>query len=274
MCFFCILISRQVSGQENNGGKKSEGSSFVMLSLGYRMPVHSGNILRSGRGLALELGLNPGKFISGGLVLGVYVGWCWRDVLWNSSFQDDFKKDYQHQVNNGGDNLSNSPDSSIIRTSAVLFGTQRGRAPVMPNCETRSFHDYSLYYGIMIALPFRNCPLLKLYTGFTRAHYQGNGEFDGTQYDYTIFQLRRPVYGAELMLFRGFRYERSGKKGDLRLAALSLYYEQSDFTRSSLYFDNGQYTRSIGLETFCTPDFLSKYRTEIRYGLKLSFYIL
>ncbi|MBL7933831.1 MAG: hypothetical protein JNL60_18145 [Bacteroidia bacterium] len=233
-----------------------------MISLGYRIPIETGKIIRSGHGMAIELGLNPGMFIQKDLVLGMFGGWAWRDVMWSSFFHEDFKRDYNTQVNDQIDNLSHSPDSSIIKTSNYLFSNQRGKAPLAPNCETKSFHDYSLYYGLMVALPFKNSPLLKVYAGYTRAHFQGDGKFEGKQYDYTIFQLRRPMQGLELMLFRGFSFKRTDiyKHGDLRLAALSLYYEQSNFTKSGLYFDNGEYTRNIALEKFCSAEFLKNYK--------------
>ena len=65
----------------------------------------------------MELGLNPGKFISKSLVLGVYGGWTWRDVLRNSYFRENFQLEYTEQVDNQMDNLNNSPEGSVIKNS-------------------------------------------------------------------------------------------------------------------------------------------------------------
>jgi len=140
----------------------------------------------------------------------------------------------------------------------------------------RSFHNYSLYYGLVIKLPYKYVPILKLYTGTTRSYYLGNGDIVTKQKDFNAFQLRRAMYGCELVIFKGVQNLLNKRKlpTNKYSGAFSIYYESCDFYNSSLYFYDGENTTNIPLKRFTSDSFLKKYKNEVSWGFKLSFYIM
>jgi hypothetical protein len=251
-------------------------TSWYLFTAGYRVPVIQSSIINSGHGLYFEAGLNPGYLLSKKTVLGVFVGWAWKDGLWNTAFNREFLADYNTAIE-GSDRSLAGTDSAVIFASKELFDSKKGRSVTMPGCEMNSFHNYALYYGIMVRLPVKYLPAVKLYAGSTRSHYQGPGQ-RGTGGDYTIFELRRALYGCELILFRGVKDLTRGQTQQRpvhrNIGMLSIYYERCDFYNASLYFTDGANRTDIRLRTFTSHSFLQKYRTEASIGLKISFCIM
>lgn len=254
----------------------SKPSSLFLFTLGYRMPLNKSAVINSGHGFYIEGGINPGRLISKNLVIGLYGGWSFMDKSWATSFNENFSNDYGASIKNY-DNLSDL-DTTIINSSVDLFKNTKGYSNIMPGCEMKSFHNYSLYYGITIKLPFKYSPTLKLYKGTMRSHYQGDGNIATKHKDYNIFQLRRDMYGCELMILnieQLFSRKKSQQKTfNHRGAGLSIYYESYNFYNSSLYFYDGTITHTLPLQKFATTSFLEKYKHESAYGFKLCFYIM
>jgi hypothetical protein len=242
-------------------------SSLFLFTAGYKVPVNKSIILNSGYGLYFEGGINPGKYISKKIIIGLYVGWAWRDGLWSTSFNNNFASGFSSSINKEA-GLS-SLDSSVVSVSSGLFSNTKGRSVNMPGCEMNSFHNYSLYYGLMFKLPFKYSPVLKVYMGTTHSHYQGPGNIITKEKDYNIFQLRRAMYGCELIVFRGLQKSKSKSTG-----TLSVYFENCNFYNSSLYFTDGNQNTNIPLKKFISASFLQKYRNEVAWGFKLSLAVL
>jgi hypothetical protein len=229
--------------------------------------VTKSNVISSGHGVYLEAGINPGKFISDKLILGLYAGWGWRGTAWSTSFSSSFTSDYKNSLSYSEGAFSET-DRTIINSSARLFEERKGTSIAMPGCETSSFHNYSVYYGVVIKLPYRYSPVIKLYRGSTRSYYMGNKIVTSDQ-DYNIFELRRAMHGCEVMFFRGLQL-----KEHLNAGCLSVYAENNSMKRSELYFTDGNITRSLPLGDFTNSSFLNKYKNDFTVGLRLSFCIM
>ncbi|MBA3665048.1 MAG: hypothetical protein H0W61_12680 [Bacteroidetes bacterium] len=255
--------------------KPSTETSLVQLSAAYKLPVNKSSIINSGHGLSFEAGINLARFFSKKSIVGVYGGWAWMDRLWNTSFNKNFVNDYQANLNQ--ESGLQSLDSSVANSFTKLISEKRGSSVTLPGCEMNSFHNYSLYYGITLKIPYTWSPILKIYTGFTRTHFQGAGNIATIGKDYNIFQLRRSMYGAELILFRGLQSVTGGGEKYPRYkntGTLSIYYEACDFSNAAVYFGDGINHTSVSLKKFVSAPFLNKYKAERYLGLKLSFSIL
>ncbi len=242
---------------------KQNCRSFFLFNAGYRMPVNKAMVINSGHGLYMEGGLNLGDLVSKNSIIGLYAGFGFQDRLWTTSFNKNFSDDYTRAINT--ETLS-GVDSSIITSSASLFRNIHGRAPLQLGCETKSFHNYSLYYGIILKMPCRFSPILKLYQGSTRSHYQGDGSIATKEKDFNIFELRRKMYGCE-MAFPVTIHKCNGLKN---IISISAYTEYSDLNTSSLYFYDGTEIKNIALSNFTNTSFRNRYRNEFYYGFKLS----
>jgi hypothetical protein len=261
----CFLLKLKPSGR----------SSLFLFTAGYKMPLNKNKIINSGHGFYFEGGINPGYFISKKTLIGVYAGWAWKDGLWSTSFNKDFIRDYKNAIN-ASDVKYAGIDSSVIFSSKEVLANNNGRSATLPGCEMRSFHNYSLYYGIVFRLPIKYSPVVKLYIGTTRSHFQGKGGLATQNKEYNIYELRRNMYGCEFVFFRGVHNMIATGDREIHryFGALSVYYELCDFYNSSLYFDDGDNTIKRPLRSFTSQAFLQKYRTEHAWGIKLSFCIL
>lgn len=244
--------------------------SVLLFSAGYRLPAYTGSISNSGRGVFLEAGVNAGRLISKNVLVGIFVGWGWKDNLWYSGFNNGFVKDYATSIDH--EKPASFLDSSVVAASSGLFAAKKGRSLSMPGCEMSSFHNYSLYYGLVVRLPLRFFPVVKLYRGSTRSHYQGPDGLVTSGNDYNILQLRRSLYGCELMTLNPLRlFYKNTVPQHLQHIGVSVYYEYCDFYTSALYFDNSQDRRLIPLRTFVSAGLLKKYAHENLFGFKLSY---
>lgn len=251
--------------------QKHQGFAPAFFTAGYRLPLANQSVINSGHGIYTEAGLNPGALISGKTILGVFVGWGWKDNFWSTAFDGSFVRDYRQAIDR--DLSLSQPDSSVIAVSADLFETKQRSSPTIPGCEMRSFHDYSLYYGLIVKLPFRYSPVIKLYRGSTRSHYQGAPGLVTASGDYNMLQLRRAMYGCELMLLNlpDLIWKKREVPKVLKRLGLSLYYEYSDFSTSALHFTDGDTRRLIPLKQFLPGSCFNSYRHEHKFGGKLSY---
>jgi hypothetical protein len=123
-----------------------------------------------------------------------------------------------------------------------------------------------LYYGYLI----NTLLSFKIYTGTTCSYFQGEGNRASKQKDYNIFELRRVMYGCELVIFKGFQnilnnHDRK-KCPNKNTGAVSVYYESCNFSNSTLYFYDGSDRINISLKRFASPSFLHKYKNEVSWG--------
>lgn len=247
----------------------SRANKLFLFSAAYRCPVINSSIINSNHGLCFEGGVNAGYLFSKTSTIGFYGGWGWRDNLWNVAFNPGFVKDYKNAIITTDNNIS-PLDSAVISTSAELFATKKGSSLTMPGCETRSFHNYSLYYGLFIKLPINYPVIVKVYTGSTRSHYQGTGDLITTKKEYNILQLRRAMYGCELLLLNPVKV----KQAVLKNIGVSVYYERTDFSAAILHFNDGQTTRQLALKRFTHSSLLKKYKSEQFFGFKISYTLI
>jgi hypothetical protein len=261
---FILLILPSLCWSQNQTNR------LLLFTAGYRLPVTKPMIINSGHGLYVEAGVNPLWFATKKIGFGFFGGYAMRDNFWNTSFNAQFATDYSSSVDT--ETRYSTLDSALISTSAQLFATKKGNS--RPGCEDNSFHNYSLYYGILLKLPLRADVHVKLYTGSTRSHYRGNTEI--TSNGNNNIQLRRKMYGGELMLrdplalvFKSKRYHPS-----LVNFGIGMYYEFNDMYTASLFFSDGDQRANIALKQFTSSTFLSKYRREQLFGFKISYSVL
>lgn len=136
---FCFLIPLTSVGNRTNDSTHTvlKKNSPVYFSCGYRMPVYTGNIINSGRGLFVEGGLNAGQKLFKKTNVSLYLGWAWRDNLWSTHFNDAFVNEYEAAINT--EYSAAAPDSAIISASPEIFASKRGRSVNSPGCEMKSF---------------------------------------------------------------------------------------------------------------------------------------
>ena len=259
----------------NSKNKSQHQTSLFLFTAGYRTPVNKNIIINSGHGVYLEAGINIGRLISKEHVVGIYAGYAWMDRFWSTSFNTNFLNDYNKSINT--EQSFSQLDSSVINVSSSIFKKAKGNDIALPGCTMNSFHNYSLYYGVMIKLPIKYLPIVKVYTGTTRSHLQGDGNIASKEKDYNIFQLRRPMYGCELIILKGLQKFIKNKSKAASLhnnLGLSIYYEYCNFSNASLYFYDGSNRTNIPIKRFVNSGFLTKYKNEMAWGFRLSFYII
>jgi hypothetical protein len=263
---FPFLVNATIIKDSSSLKSSSSYHKFPFyFSAAYKLPVVNSKIVNSGHGLSLEFGINPGQYLSKNSMLAIFGGFSFQDKLWSTSFNKSFVNDYLLSFNKY-DKFSQI-DSSIIYTSYNLFSNKSGTSLTMPGCETKSFHNYSMYYGLLIRLPLKIFPYFKIYTGTTRSYFQGNGKLITNKQDFNIFELRRLMYGAEIIFAKTVlkNFNRKSKIG------LGFYFENCNFYNASLYFYDGVVTRNIFFKSFATKSFLEKYKNEFVLGFKLNF---
>lgn len=275
ICLFSVFQLSAGSDTTFSRFKPSEESSLLLFTAGYRLPVNKASILNSGHGIYMEAGMNPGHFISKKLVVGLFAGWAWKDRFWSTSFNNDFINDYRSAID--VEPHFSTLDSAVIYASADAFETKSGTSLTLPGCEMKSFHNHSWYYGAVIRLPYRYLPTAKVYMGVTSSSYQGHGDLITKQKEYNVLQLKRAMYGCELIIFRGFQSVSSTQNKypvHKNIGTFSVYYESYDFYNSSLEFYDGEQTSRIPLKRFASRSFLQKYKNENAWGIKLAFSIM
>ncbi len=253
--------------------KNKEPLSFLLFTAGYKLPINNNIIINSGHGIYLETGINLAKFISDKSVLGIYGGYAFMDRLWSTAFNDNFSYDYSNSFKS--DLNFSGFDSSVLAKSQDVIKNIKGRSNSMPGCEMRSWHNYSLYYGLQFKLPYDHFPIIKLYRGTTRTHFQGDGYLVTPEKEYTIFELRRVMHGCEVVILSSGLSSLCDKNAEEHnRLGLSLYYETCNFYNGSLYFDDGVNKRNFSLRSYTRSSFLNKYKNEVSFGVKLCFYLI
>jgi hypothetical protein len=274
ICLAILFLPLCIAGQPVGlAAVKTQTFFPVFFTAGYRVPVKN-TLINSGHGIYTEAGINPGYLISKKLILGIYAGWAWKDNLWYTSFNRNFVNNYEASINH--ENIDSSLDSAIINSAAAAFREKHGKSLTMPGCEMTSFHDYSLYYGVILKMPGSYLPMVKVYMGNSRSHYQGPAGWITEGTDYNILQLRRSMYGCELSVLNPVGYFRTVKPlpAVLKGLGLGIYYEYSRLSTASVYFDDGQQQRLIPFRSFISDNFQKNYRNEFKFGFKLSFTII
>jgi hypothetical protein len=267
-----VLLAARNPPDSLNVPKGTFGNySPLLFTAGYRVPIGRSPVINSGHGIYLEAGINPARLITKKMIAGVFVGLAWKDNLWNTSFNKEFTRDYTTAIDREAP--LNTLDSAVVTGSGSLFAEKKGTSVTMPGCEMNSFHNYSLYYGAIVKLPFKHIPFLKLYKGTTRTHYQGPGDLITKQKEYNILQLRRAMYGCEVLFVNPLAifYHKRNVPKYLQKTGISIYYEYCNFYESQLYFDDGEQKTTVRLKNFSSQGFLNKYRNEHQYGCKISF---
>lgn len=255
--------------------KKDHGSadmqSVLLFTAGYKVPTNKSTIINSGHGIYLEAGINPGKLINENLTLGLFGCVAFKDRLWNTSFTNNFAQDYASSINT--EKKYSQTDSAIIYSANTLFKNSKGRDISMPGCQSNSFHNSSLYYGILIQLPYPWLPGIKIYRGITKTHFQCDGNLITKNKEYNVVELERKMWGAEILFCHKLKHHQQPgeKKNKTRSIGASIYFENCNFSGGSLNFNDGVISKKIYITDFMRSTFLTKYKTEIYYGIKFFF---
>lgn len=260
-----ILFISFIAGVAQNNNK------YFLFTAGYRMPVVNSQIINSNHGLFTEAGIDLGHLIADNIKLGAFAGIGWRDHFWSTSFDKEFLNTYNNTFDHEYIGSISGIDSAIVHGSQNLFAQKSGRSNPLPGCNTNSFHNYSMYYGIVFGL--RSIPFIsyKIYTGSTRSNYLGqSGEILDNGH-FTVLQLRRRMYGFEWMI-QDFSFIVSNRSIFQHLG-LSLYYEYMDFSGGSLYYNDGEIKRKNYMKHYLKKGFFNKYGSDHLAGIKF-FYAL
>lgn len=195
------------------------------------------------------------------------------DKLYSTSFNPRFSNDYENSIDK--ENNITGLDSIIINSSINLVKNTKGTSNLMPGCEMKSFHNYSMYYGIIFKAPFKYFPTLKIYKGTLRNHYQGDGNISTFGKDYNIFEFRHSVYGFEIMVLdlETIIKIKNKTQNKNRGVGLSIYYETINLNNSSLYFNDGETRRTISLKKYTSSTFLNKYNRENSFGIRVCYFV-
>lgn len=238
----------------------SQKLSPVSLKIGYRQLISQGPIINSGNGLYFEPHLHLDRNFKVHPKITLFAGWGWQDRLRSTSFAQKFAGDYRAEV--FSERNSGLSDSAIIHQSAGFINNMRGKSGLTPGCNTNSFHDYELYYGLGYEWPGPMNPVLRVFRGALRSHYQGAA--DG--YDYEIYQFRRNYWGFDLSVSKAF-LATATKKG-IR-PGIGIFAMISNLRTATIYYDNGDMSRKILLRNFVSDHFSRTYAHELRSGLRV-----
>ncbi len=284
LIFFALLfytiplpcISSNDSLALYRGWKPQTQSSLIICNANYRIKANQ-SPLSSGHGPALELGLNLGYFFSHKWLAGVYAGWGWRDLLWNTSYSKTYLNDFNAAFS--GPSLTGNDSIVVNKMSSLMKGSYY-------------YHDIENYAGIIFRLPYRWMPTVKIYTGRLSSEYKTGGTdrvdlkpyvASDKKYDNDYFSIDRNLkWGTEVTLYDGYTIIATAfdgtavsKKKNLRhrsnLACFSFYFEQIDSYHSVFNYDNGAQQVSVPFDRVLTPSFLQKYKTEYNAGFRISF---
>lgn len=269
-----VTVNYQPDSLQYRGWKPQNQSSLIIGNVSYRVKLNR-SPLSSGKGLGFEVGFNPGYFISQKLLLAVFAGYELKDWFWNTSYDAGYLRDFNANFN--GQNFRGN-DSIVVNKMASLVN---GKG---------AFHNVNGYYGIMLRLPFRFAPVLKVYKGYQSAAYRSGSDriylkpflSDDKKYDHDYYSVDNSLkWGVELFLFNGFT--RVGQYASLPLAArknlkwmnnilaLSIYFEKLDTYHSVFSYSNGPQVVDVPFTSCMSPAFLNKYRTDYNIGLRVSY---
>lgn len=251
-------------------------SSLFLFNVNYRFKINKGQI-SSGHGLGLELGFNLGYFISQKLLFAPFVGMGMRDIFYPTRFNSSYVKDFE--ANNHSASLSGN-DSIAVNYMASIIG------------ERQYYHERHSYFGLMIKLPYKYMPILKIYTGESSLSYKTAGEpiqlkpyvSGDKKTDNDYFDISRRInWGVEVFLYNGRtrvrNYEnqifsaenRKRLKWTTNSLALSLYVQQFDTYHAHFGFSDGYHDVDVPMSTFMTASFMNKYKRDYFVGLRLSY---
>lgn len=269
LLFVFLLPSWLLRAADPDSLPKKNDAPLFILSAAYRMPVNKNKVINSGRGIATELGINPGRFISGQLVLGIYAGYGWRDNFYSTVFNKDFVNDYHFASR---EKEFSGLDSAVIYSSGELIRNKKERGSVFPGCGSKSFHNYSMYYGVVLKLPYRFFPVLKIYRGAQRTSFRAT-EVITKNRDYNLYEFRSSMHGIEL-LFKGAQLNDSRRMAWYDLATLSVYYETCNYSGAGLFFSDGVERTRIPLRDFLSKEFTEKYSGVASFGFRLGIVLI
>jgi hypothetical protein len=252
----------QTLGIDSLKCSRKNSAPLLLLTAGYKLPVNKNKIISSGHGLYFEIAANPAKIFCDNVFIGFYGGLGLLDRAWNTSFSSAFVSDYHESLNTEA--AFNQLDSSVISAFGNFIREKKGTDLTVPGCEMKSFRDYAMYYGVIIKLPCKHGPVLKLYTGTRRSHLQAGRVI--TEADYNNFQLRRILYGCELLVCTPVKKTRA-------CPALSFYAETAGLKNAMLYFSDGNRHTQIAMSRFTSAAFTNKYNRALSFGVRFSFLI-
>jgi hypothetical protein len=265
----------EVTSYDNITWAPQNQSSLIVCNVNYRFKLNN-TILSSGHGLGVELGFNFGYFISQKLLLAPFVGIGTRDLF----YPTQFNKNYIHSYNtNYNATALTDNDSIVVNYFNSVIGA-RGY-----------YHERQSYFGLMIKLPYKHFPIIKLYAGESSLSYKtlnttvnlkpyvsSSQKTDNDYHDIT----RKLAWAVEVYLFNGrsrirnysntvFSTKQQNRlKWNTNLLALSVYIQHFDLKQSNYMFSDGYHNIKVPFATFMNPEFTNKYKSENYIGLRLS----
>lgn len=251
-------------------------SSLFIANINYRFKVNK-SPLNSGHGFGIEVGLNLGYFISQKLLLAPFGGLSTRDLLYQTKFNSGYLNDFNSNFN-GTDMQGN--DSMVVNYMASIIN------------EKGYFHDRTVYYGLMIKLPYKYMPIIKVYKGGSSLAYKTSREpIQPKPYvpsekrdDNDYFDIYRKMnWGFEVFLYNGrtrvidYNYQSFpyAKKKNLRwcsnLLAVSMYFEEYDTYHTTFSFSDGYHNIDVPMQSFMNQNFMNRNKKEYNIGIRLSY---
>ncbi len=248
-------------------------SSLVIANINYRYKI-SKTALSSGRGLGVEIGYNFGYYLSQKFLFAVIGGVGFKDHLWNSTFSENYMTDFNSSLQL--ENMAGN-DSIVVNSFSGLMNTGA------------KFHELESYAGLALRLPFRYAPVIKIYRGNLGSSYKtgyGSGlplrPADNEQSDHLYYDILTKIkWGTEVLLwsagtetmnylsaFRNYKKEHCWL---INKFALSVYYEELDTYNSEFEYQGGSYLIHVPFKEALDKNFLQKYSTEHRIGIRLSY---
>ncbi len=264
------------SSYDSSSWVSQNQSSLLVCNINYRFKINEGQI-SSGHGLGLELGFNFGYFISQKLLLAPFVGIGMRDIFYptrfSSSYVNDFNANFNGSSMTGNDSIAVNYMASIIN-------------------DKQYYHERNSYVGLMIKLPYKHMPIIKIYTGESSLAYKTLDEkiqlkpyvSSDKKTDNDYFDINRKMnWGLEVFLYNGHTHVRNYESQYLSVAnrkrlkwctnalALSIYVQQFDVYHSHFSFSDGYHDVDVPMTAFMNESFMNKYKKDYFVGLRLSY---
>lgn len=261
---------------DSSSWKPQNQSSLLIANVNYRFNFNNSQI-NSGHGLGLEFGFNLGYFISQKFLFAPFVGMGMRDLFYQTKFTSGYVQSFN---NNYYGNTLTGNDSIVVNYMKNLINSKG------------YFHERNSYAGVMMRLPFKYMPIIKLYTGESSLAYKtlnetiqlkpyvsGDKKTDNDYFDIT----RRMNWGAEIFLYNGRTRVRNYDntvfsvaqckrlKWSTNLLALSVYIQEFDTYHSHFTFSDGYHDVSVSMSTFMNSSFMQSHKKDYFIGLRLSY---
>jgi hypothetical protein len=270
VCFLLLGTLSAFSAEDENdqlsGFYPNKYTGYLDMEIGSKTEI-SGGVNGLGSGLYIECGFNLGKFINQYLIIAPYAGISpIFGADYSSEFRDALKK--YHQVTSRYAEL-NSKTGLTDEESKELNAITAGEVIAQTMMTNKLQGSFSTYYGIMLRLPFKYSPILKLYRSWQSIEISsGSRRTTGGNYIGTGSFMSSYGWGGELIFFRGYTFGSDRNFGQLNIGSAGIYCEIDDLYNA----DFGTYSQTdpqiMYFRNYVSKDFFTGFN-DIKFGIKL-----